>query len=562
MNYHKCDLESNYECLKLKHTFILRIILIIISLFTLYESSYSQTKSIILGRPTDTSITASIVFDQNMIYYFEFGINSGNYTQVSKQYTGKANQPDEIDLHPLLPDTKYFYRILYHLTSTGTFVPSPEYSFHTARSKGSTFTFTIEADEHLYDIKGVKSMYQVTLNNQAKDNPDFMLSLGDIFGDDHNPFTITSAELDSLHKDYRPFLGSVCHSIPFYICLGNHEGENDYYYSFSPPNNLCVWGTQWRKYYYPNPYPNGFYSGNTDNEPYGIGNPENYFAWTWGDAQFIVLDVYRDECDTSSKPQKWAWSLGLPQYTWLKNTLESSTSKYKFVFAHHIRGQGRGGITNATQFEWGGLDGNTNKFATYRPGWPKTIHQLFIDNHVNIFFQGHDHLFAHEILDSVTYQEVPMAADSTYQIGMLANAGAYTADTIPGTGHIRVTVNPTCIKVDFVRAYLPADTLSGIHKNGEIGFSYTIGKCANSGIENPNLDEAFQVFPNPANDQISIKMDESIIIHQINLVNALGQIVLPSQSEVINLKDIPNGIYTIHVDTEKSHVVRKVIVNH
>jgi hypothetical protein len=265
--------------------------------------------------------------------------------------------------------------------------------------------------------------------------------------------------------------------------LGNHEGENDFYYSFTPPNNLCVWGTQWRKFYYPNPYPNGFYSGNTANEPYGIGNPENYYAWNWGNALFVVLDVYRDQCDTTAKPGGWNWTLGLPQYTWLKNTLESSTAQYKFVFAHHIRGQGRGGITNANLFEWGGYDGNggTNyNFPNKRPGWAKPIHQLFIDNGVNIFFQGHDHVFAHEVLDGVTYQALPMAADSTYEIGKLANAGAYTADTLDGTGHIRVTVSPSCVNVDYIRAFLPADTVSGVHQNGEVAFSYTIGTCSSA----------------------------------------------------------------------------------
>ena len=38
-----------------------------------------------------------------------------------------------------------------------------------------------------------------------------------------------------------------------------------------------------------------------------------------------------------------------------------------------------------------------------------SIHELLVQYGVNIF-QGHDHLFAHEVLDSVTYQEVPMAA--------------------------------------------------------------------------------------------------------------------------------------------------------
>ncbi len=451
-----------------------------IQFMLMHFSIHAQNTSIILGRPTDTSITASILFNQNMQYFLEYGTQPGIYDHTTSVFSNTANTPDEIDLHPLQANTRYYYRMNYKLTGAVSYSFTPMYTFHTQRAPGNGFTFTIEADEHLYDHKGVKSIYQLTLNNEAKDTPDFMLSLGDIFGDDHYWQTITSHQLDSLHYTYRPILGSICHSIPFYICLGNHEGENDYYYAQNPGSNLCVWGTQWRKFYYPNPYPNAFYSGNTDNEPYNIGNPENYYSWNWGNALFVVLDVYRNECDTSDKPQKWAWSLGLPQYTWLKNTLENSRAQYKFVFAHHIRGQGRGGITNATQFEWGGMDGGTNKFAIYRPGWAKPIHQLFVDNGVTIFFQGHDHLFAHEVLDNITYQEVPMPSDSTYEIGKLANAGAYTADTLDGTGHIRVNVSPACVKVDYIRSYLPADTLSGLHHNGENAFSYTLGNCTDN----------------------------------------------------------------------------------
>ncbi|MFN4994328.1 MAG: metallophosphoesterase, partial [Bacteroidota bacterium] len=385
----------------------------------------AQTFNIILGRPTDSSVTASIMFDEAAQFYLEYGSQSGVYNKVSATYNAISNTPDEVEMSNLIPNTRHFYRLQYKKQGVVNFVPSPEYNFHTQRAVGSTFTFTVEADEHLYDKKGVPNMYNITLANQAADKPDFMLSLGDIFGDDHEPFTITSAELDLLHRDYRPFLGKICHSVPFYVCLGNHEGENDYYYSITPPNNLSIWGTQWRKFYYPNPFPNRFYSGNTNQEAYGIGYPENYYAWSWGNALFVVLDVYRDQCDTSASPGSWNWTLGLPQYTWLKNTLENSTAQYKFVFAHHVRGWGRGGITNAKLFEWGGYDGQGGtryNFPNKRPGWDKPIHQLFKDNGVNIFFQGHDHVFAHEILDSVTYQAVPMAADSTYEIGMLANA--------------------------------------------------------------------------------------------------------------------------------------------
>jgi hypothetical protein len=524
----------------------------------------AQTKSIILGRPTDTSITASIMFDQSVQFYLEYGQQSGVYNKLSSTYLNSSNTPDELELKNLTPDTKYYYRMQYRLVGAPTYSATPAYSFHTQRAVGSSFVFTIEADEHLYDKKGVKNMYNVCLNNQAKDQPDFMLSLGDIFGDDHYPFTITSGKLDSLHRDYRPFLGSVCHSIPFYVCLGNHEGENDYYKSFTPPNNLCIWGTQWRKVYYPNPFPNGFYTGNTDQEPYGIGNPENYYSWTWGDALFVVLDVYRDQCDTNPKPGSWAWTLGLPQYTWLKNTLENSTSKYKFVFAHHIRGQGRGGVTNAKLFEWGGYDGSggTNyNFPNKRPGWAKPIHQLFKDNGVSVFFQGHDHVFAHEVLDSIVYQAVPMAADSTYEIGKLANADAYVSDTLDGTGHIRVKVSASCVTVDYIRAYLPADTF-GIHKNGEVAFSYTIGTCLTGGIKEVPQKEELTVFPNPANDKLTLKFLDNSSSHLVSLQNAYGQTILQSTSKELNVSQLASGVYFLTAYTSNNRLVKKVVIAH
>ncbi len=530
----------------------------------------AQAPNIILGRPTDTSITASLLFDQAMTYYLEYGTSSGVFSVQGTQHTCSANVPDEMDMVNLFPDTKYYYRVQYKPAAGGVFTTTPEFSFHTQRSAGSTFTFTVEADEHLYDKKGVKNMYKVTLANEAADNPDFMLSLGDIFGDDHYPFTITSGGLDSLHRDYRPFLGSICHSIPFYICLGNHEGENDYYQSFNAPNNLCDWGTQWRKYYYPNPYPNGFYTGNTTNEPFGIGLPENYYAWTWGDALFVVLDVYRTECHDSlvAKPTGWNWTLGLQQYNWLKSTLENSTAKYKFVFAHHLRGQGRGGVAMATTNEWGGYQNTTGgqfTFPTYRPGWAKPIHQLFRDNKVTMFVQGHDHVFAHEVLDSITYIATPMAADSTYEIGILANAAAYVSDTVDGTGHLRFTVSPSCVKMDYVKAYLPQDTF-GVHKNREIGFSLTLGTCATTnGMLQINQKPELTIFPNPADEYLIIsagnELIKSTVISDI-LGNTLESFPQTGTQLKVSTHSLAAGIYLASIQTETNHFVRKIVVHH
>jgi hypothetical protein len=492
-------------------------------------AGFSQQMTEILGRPTNNAITMSILFDQKEDVYWEYGTVSGKYVNATSNYTAAKDTTLFVDFMDLNPGTKYFYRTRYRANgSSSAFTAGPEHTFYTQRATGSIFTFTIEADEHLYDKKGVRSEYQVCLANQAKDNPDFMFTLGDIFGDDHNPTTITSHELDSLHKDYRQYLGQICHSIPFFICIGNHEGEKDYYLHQTPPNNMAVYGTLWRKFYYANPFPNGFYTGNTEVEGYGMGKPENYYAYTWGDALFVILDVYRYDSETSAKPGNWGWTLGQTQYDWLKTTLETSTSKYKFVFAHHVSGEGRGGIVQAKKFEWGGYeaDGVTYGFTKNRPNMAKPIHQLFVDNKINVFFQGHDHLFAHEVMDGVIYQEVPMPSDSTYEIGMLANADAYVSDTIGGSGHIRVSVSPSCVNVDFVRAYLPANTISGIHHNREVAFSYTIGDCQTTGLRKQLESPVVKVYPNPSSGEINISTNQNSEMKiRIQIITIEGRIV-------------------------------------
>ncbi len=555
-----------------------------LSLFFILLSiaGFSQPFSIILGRPTDHTITASIMFAQNGQFYLTYGTQSGSYSGTTPTMNNTVNMPDEVDITGLNANTRYYYRLKYKPNGAADFISSDEYSFMTQRAPGSSFTFTIEADEHLYDKKGVSNMYNVTLKNELNDHPDFMLSLGDIFGDDHSyldhTYTITADELDTLHKYYRPFLGQICHSVPFFIALGNHEGERKHHFNFpiAPPNNLPINGTLSRKKYFPNPFPNTFYSGNNASELYGVDRPENYYAWTWGDALFVVLDPYRydSRSDTSAKPTGWDWTLGIPQYLWLKNTLENSNAKYKFVFAHHVRGEGRGGITNAITNEWGGYQrvngtiGNGYTFDANRPaseGWTKPIHQLFIDNHVNIFFQGHDHVFAHEELDGITYQACPMAADSTYEIGMLANADAYVSDTVDGTGHIRVTVTPSCVKVDYVKAYLPADTLSGLHHNREIGFAYTLGTCVEPPIPpvaDSNYAEFVTVYPNPVQNVIHLEFHDQSTSHEIKLMNALGQTVFKGNDTFIDVAKFSPGIYFLEIQTEKNHITKKILINH
>lgn len=525
---------------------------------------HGQNFTVILGRPTDQSISANIVFDKIVDFKVFYGLQANALNQTIEMPQAKATIPNVVEFKGLNADTRYYYRLSYKLPSSGSFINSEIYTFHTQRALGKEFTFTVEADEHLYDKKGYRPLYEICLANQAEDKPDFMISLGDTFGDDHTPDETTSNDMKELHEDYLQYLTKLCHSAPFFFCLGNHEGENGYYLEQNNGENIAVYGTQWRKYYYPNPYPNNFYSGNMSKEGYGIEYPENYYAFTWGDVLFVVLDVYR-HCDVNEKPQKWDWTLGEEQYRWFRKTLEESNSKFKFVFAHHTRGQGRGGKITAEGYEWGGYNNNNYEFETKRAGWGKPIHKVMEDEGVNVFFQGHDHLFAWEKVGSMIYQEVPMPSDSSYKIGVTDNGDAYTDVKLDGSGHLRVKVKPECVTVDFVRAYLPKDTINGAHKNQEVAFSYTIGNCftATSDIENSEVN----IFPNPANDMINIEFNDqfnSSDKYNIQILDIHGRKHSPVISDLsngnqINLQDLPKGIYVVIIKSTTKSIYKKII---
>ncbi len=168
----------------------------------------------------------------------------------------------------------------------------------------------------------------------------------------------------------------------------------------------------------------------------------------------------------------WELTLGDMQYYWFKRTLETSKAKYKFVFAHHVLGTGRGGVDECDLYEWGGKNRRGDyEFKERRPGWELPVHQLMVKHGVTIFFQGHDHLFCRQERDGIVYQEVPMPADHGY---MTYNEDRYQSGVkLPNSGHLRVTVSPESVKVEYVRSFLPKDETAQ-NKTGDIAHSYTV----------------------------------------------------------------------------------------
>ncbi|MFZ5833189.1 MAG: metallophosphoesterase family protein, partial [Planctomycetota bacterium] len=399
--------------------------------------------------------------------YIAFGTERGRLNQRTAAQKCKKDEPQELLISGLQPDTRYYYQ----LRAEGIEVFEGE--FHTQRRPGSEYTFTVTADSHL-DDRVSAPIYLRTLANARADQPDFNIDLGDTF------MTEKHESRENASRQYiaqRYYFGQLCRSAGLFLVLGNHDGESPRGRG-DQSESLAVWSNLMRKRYFPNPVPDEFYSGNAAKHP-EAGLLQNYFAWQWGDAQFVVLDPFWYPERQRGRSDNWKRTLGLAQYQWLRRTLESSPARLKFVFIHHLVGglndQCRGGAEAAPLYEWGGRNADgSDGFKQNRPEWPAPIHQLLVDNHVSTVFHGHDHFYAKQDLDGIVYQEVPQpgtpgqnrprsAIEYGYQIGVI----------LGGPGHLRVRVTSDGATVDYVRAALADDERSDF-RNAEVAHSYTI----------------------------------------------------------------------------------------
>jgi hypothetical protein len=443
---------------------------------------------ILLGRPTDGSIVASVMADPGTEVYVEYGTSSGSYPYQTSVQTAPSSGPAVVRLTGLGPDTRYYYRTRYRPRTEPDYRADTEHSFVTKRLPGNAFTFVVQADPHL-DYNSSTPVYTQTLLNELADRPDFMVDLGDVSMVDKcaidgstlcaTPSPATQAGVWARNAMMRSYFDVAGHSVPLFMVLGNHDGEAGWI-GAATGDNLVAWSLKARKALYVNPEPDGFYSGNAEQVP-GIGLRQNYYAFEWGDALFVVLDPY---AYTSSKPGSdgWGWTLGATQYQWLARTLAGSRARFKFVFSHHLLGgngtDARGGAAFGQFFEWGGrnLDG-TWGFDKQRPGWPATIHQLLVTNKVTAWFHGHDHLYAREQLDGIVYQEVPQPSLAHYDTPDPGNGYGYQGtlgvDIFPSSGHLRVTVGAAEVRVEYVRSVAAADETS-TRRNGTIVTSYVV----------------------------------------------------------------------------------------
>ena len=424
---------------------------------------------VVLGRPTRDAVVARVRATVPLEACLEWRRGDATAWTRTPVRPLAPDAPADVRIDGLAPDVGHVARVLSRRPPAAEFAVGDELSFRTQRPPGAAFAFAVQSDSHL-DNGTDLARYERTLRNVAESRVDFLVDVGDTFMTDkyRDDFRASLAQ----YHAQRYWFGLA--RVPVFLVLGNHDGEVGWR-DRGAEDDMPHWSLAQRKRLFPNPEPDGFYTGNEARDPVG-GLLQNWYAWTWGDALFVALDPFWSTRGRKGRDvDGWAWTLGDAQYRWLERTLSTSRARFRFVFVHHLVGgsgaEARGGAEVAGHYEWGGRspDG-TDAFAARRPGWQAPVHALLARAGPTVVFHGHDHFYAHQEHEGVVYQMVPQPGHPGGDVSRMAAEYGYTSGVfLPSPGHLRVRVAPDVTTVEYVRSS-PRDAA----ENGQVVRAYDV----------------------------------------------------------------------------------------
>jgi len=394
-----------------------------------------------LARPTERSILISALNgDQPGEGVVEVRRESGtNWERRQPSLQVSAYGFFNWDVQELSPATRYEYRVLIKRASDDLFSSAAEGSFITQRKAPSSYAAVLITDPHTGSFP-TTSQPALTLDkvikNASREDAEFVLALGDNVawaGSREYPQTRSQGAV-SAYALYRKQIGPLSRKCPHFGIIGNWAGESGKF-----PERSIRLVSEVRQAFLPNP--------NHRTYPQGGSEREDYYAFSWGDVLYVMLNV--QTYSKPSQPEKLTspmadvtriddWTIGAPQMAWLEKTLRTATERFRFVCMHHPAGGNAGDASNTLYGRGGSRAWNT--------GEQRRIHELMKKHKVQIFFYGHDHVFVDNVVDGIHYA-LPGSCGAPWKF---TKAETGYERFWPDSGHARLRVTPEKATVTFV----------------------------------------------------------------------------------------------------------------
>ncbi|MDI6803316.1 MAG: metallophosphoesterase family protein [Bacteroidota bacterium] len=269
-----------------------------------------------LQNTTQTGITICWISEEIGLGEVKYGLDSSLGVRKSDNRKTTYHQ---ITLNGLNPQTEYFYQV----TDGG--YESEVYKFWTAPVDTTAFSFVV-----LGDTRDGHEVHNNLVNRIILHQPNFVVHTGDF---------VMKGNIQSDWDKFFEINNQLMKFIPYYPVLGNHEDNDERYYNY-----------------------------------FALPDKENYYSFTWGNSNFIVLD--------SNHP----FNGREDQKEYLSDVLANSTDKkFTFIFYHHP--------------PYSSVDKRKQSREEFR----NQFIDVFKPFSPDIIFNGHDHNYQRYLVDSINY---------------------------------------------------------------------------------------------------------------------------------------------------------------
>jgi hypothetical protein len=231
-----------------------------------------------------------------------------------------------VKLNGLKTGTRYFYRVTC-TDESGAEVRGFLCSFQTAPAVDRAWAFAV-----IGDTQRNPEVTRKCADGAYSRRPDFLLHCGDVVDDGF-------AKHQWVKDLFEPCSRLMSH-IPTFPVIGNHEKDSHWYYDY-----------------------------------FDLPAPEYYYTFSYGNAQFFMID--------SNKSLKE----GSPQYQWLEKELAASKATWKFTCHHHP-------CFSSEENDYGDHErGAKSKTFTFGDMNARQLVPLYEKYGIDIAFNGHIHYY-------------------------------------------------------------------------------------------------------------------------------------------------------------------------
>lgn len=265
----------------------------------------------------------------SMRVLWESGVPTTGFVEYAETLplTLRAESSPEQTLHDVLltglkPQTQYLYRVTCR-RSDGSEFRSDILTLQTAVLPDNPFAFAVIGDtQRNPTVIAALQKFAYSLR------PNFEIHCGDVVdrGPDKNEWT----------RELLAGSNVLMSRAPLYPCIGNHEQNHSLYYQY-----------------------------------FSLPNPEYYYTYTYGNAQFFVLDTNKP---VGPRSEQWEW---------LDRELARSTAKWKFAYHHHP-------VYSSDENDYGDTYKGASFFGDKRV---RPLAALYEKHNVDIVFTGHIHVY-------------------------------------------------------------------------------------------------------------------------------------------------------------------------